>query len=64
MNEKHEVLVSINNPEAIAKVREIVKKINGGESTEYSNDLHVRFQYIGTMIDGIECMAAGASSVS
>jgi hypothetical protein len=64
LKEKHEVLVPKDDPEAVNKVRKIIEKINGMKTPEYSNDFHVRFEYYGTMLDGIECMGAGASIVS
>ena len=64
MIERYEVLVNKEKPEAIAKVREVIKKINKGEEVpEYSNNLYVRFQYMGSILDSIDCMAAGAASV-
>jgi ATP phosphoribosyltransferase regulatory subunit HisZ len=62
--EKHEVLVAKDNREAIVKVREIVEKINGMKTPEYENEHHVRFEYFGTMLDGLECMGAGAAMVA
>jgi len=64
MRERHEVLVSKEDPEAIAKVREIIRKINGMSTPEYENEHHVRFEYFGTMVDGLDCMGAGAFCVS
>jgi len=61
---KHEVLVRKDNPEAVAAVREVVRAINGYDTAEYENDAYVRFEYVGTMLDGVQCMVKGAATVS
>ena len=58
-----EVLVHKGDADAISKVREIVKSINGRDTPEYENEVVVRFEFYGTMLDGLACMQAGAMSV-
>ncbi len=58
------VLVPVDNKEAVEKVREIIKEIDGNLAPEFWNDTMHQFQFFGTMVDALPCMAAGASSVS
>lgn len=64
MIKSYEVVIPIDNKEAIEKIRAIVLKLNGYDTPEYWNNIHYRFQFRGNMIDAVNMMAEGAAAVS
>lgn len=59
--ERHEVLVRLDNPEAIEKVRAVVREINGCETPEFTNETFLKLTLLGDGMACVRCMAAGAS---
>ena len=62
--EKREVLIHKDNKEAIEKIFGIVTGIQGFEPIRWESENYVKFDFVGTMLDGLPLMAAGAASVS
>jgi hypothetical protein len=62
--DRYEALVKINNLNAIENIRNYITNLPNPMVTEYKNDLHVRFEFFGEVMDCVTLMGMEASIVT
>jgi hypothetical protein len=62
--DRYEALVNVNNPTAVENIRNYIIALPNQNHTEFKNDLHVRFEFFGSMMDCVTLMGMEASMVT